>query len=97
MNPNDERLNRLLQAASRAPKPQAGGARFTLEARVLGQWRASLSNEGGDFLLSWFRRAAIGACVLALVSLAWNYSALTGSTGDELAAADSAMRIGVAP
>jgi hypothetical protein len=99
MNPIHTQLERLLRAAARAPKPGTGAARFTLEARVMGGWRALAPNGNGnaEALLAWLRRMAIGACLLALVSLAWNRHELAGGRGDELAAADSAMRMGVEP
>lgn len=98
MKPVGDQLDRLLRAASRAPRPGAGAAMFALESRVMAGWRASARADNGETLvLLWCRRAAIFACCLALISLAWNYRDLTGGTGDELAAADSAMRIGVTP
>jgi hypothetical protein len=98
MNSGNDPLDRLLKSAARAPRPETGAARFALEARVLGNWRAA-QTDNTDFLLAWLRRAAICACVLALVSLAWNYGALAGNRarGDELAVADATMRTGVEP
>jgi hypothetical protein len=99
MNPGNDPLDRLLKSAARAPRAETGAARFALEARVLGGWRAMAQTDNSDFLLAWLRRAAICACVLALASLAWNYSGLAGSRtgGDELAVADATMRTGVEP
>jgi hypothetical protein len=99
MNPGHDPLTRLLKSAARAPKTETGAARFALEARVLAGWRASARNENGDYVIAWLRRAAICACVLALVSLAWNYRALAGNHagGDELAVADATMKTGVEP
>ena len=100
MNPIDRQLNRLLKAASQAPKPGAEAASFALETRVMADWRASLQPENGDFFVGLFRRAAMGACVLAVISLAWNYHNLTnGEKGisEELAIADSSMQWGLNP
>ncbi len=99
MNPGNDPLARLLKSAARAPKAETGAARFALEARVLAGWRAAARTGNGDYLVAWFRRAAICACVLALVSLAWNYRVLAGSQngGDELAVADATMKTGVEP
>jgi hypothetical protein len=96
MNSNEDQLNRLFKAAARAPRTEAGEARFALEARVLADWRGT-RGENGDVLLLWLRRAAIFAGVLAVASLAWNYQTFTRSGGDELAVADAAMRTGVEP
>jgi hypothetical protein len=90
MNSGNDPLDRLLKSAARAPRPETGAARFALEARVLGNWRASAPADNTDFLL---------ACVLALVSLAWNFGVQTGNhaRGDELSVADATMRTGVEP
>jgi hypothetical protein len=97
MNPTEDQLNRLLRAASRAPKPETRAALFALESRVIAGWRASSQSESGELLVALCRRAAVFACCLALASLAWNYLELKGQAGDELAAAESSMRIGVNP
>jgi hypothetical protein len=97
MNSIDDLLNRLFKAASRAPKAGPEAASFALETRVMADWRASLRGDTGDFLVLWLRRATIGACVLAVASLAWNYQQLTNSGGDELSMAESTMRMGVDP
>jgi hypothetical protein len=98
MNSGNDPLDRLLKSAARAPRAETGAARFALEARVLGGWRAA-QTDSTDFLLAWLRRAAICACVVALASLAWNYSVPAGSRngGDELSVADATMRTGVEP
>lgn len=96
----DDQLDRLFKSAARAAKPAPKEASFALETRVMGQWRSSLRAENGDFLVVWFRRATIGACLLAAASLAWNYHDLTSGTkgiGDELAIADSSMKTGLNP
>ena|SRR5579884_765275 len=97
MNPIDDKLNRLLKAAASAPKRQTGAAAFVLEARVLGRWRAMRPDDDGEFLLAWFRRAAITGCVLAIASLAWTYSTQPQTSGGAMAVADSAMQMGVEP
>jgi hypothetical protein len=96
MNP-DEQLNRLLKSAAAAPKPPSGAAAFVLEARVLAHWRASRPDDEGEFLVTWFRRAAICGCVLAVASLAWTHRESTDFGGGAMAVADSAMQMGVEP
>jgi len=97
MNPAGDQLNRLLRAGSRAPRAETRAAMFALETRVIAVWRASSQTESGEMLVALCRRAAVFACCLALASLAWNYLGLKGQTGDELAVAESSMRIGVNP
>jgi hypothetical protein len=95
MKSQDNELNRLFKAAASAPNASPGAARFALEARVLGAWRAAGAADNGEFLVAWFRRAAICGAVLAVASLAWTYHAPTNRAGGEGAVADSAMGMGV--
>lgn len=99
MNHPDDPLDRLLASAARAPRPEPGDAPFTVEARVLGGWRAARTDSNDYYLLSWLRRAAFCAAVLAVASLAWNYRVLAGdhNGGGELAVADATMKTGVEP
>jgi hypothetical protein len=96
MKPVDERLNRLMKSASQAPRPAASGGVFGLETRVLAHWRAALRTEAGDSFVTWFRRAAICAGILAMASLAWNYHSVSNRSSVEMVA-DSAMSMGVEP
>ena len=97
MTPINDPLSRLLKAAARVPKPAPEEPSFALETRVMRHWRAGLQAETGDIAVAWFRRMAIGACVLALASVAWNYQSLasSGGGGDELSIADSAVTMGI--
>lgn len=99
MNSPNDPLDRLLKSAASAPRTRPAEAGFALEARVLAGWRAAARSENNEFLVAWFRRAALCALALAIVSLAWNYRALAGSDRgyDELAVADATMRAGVGP
>jgi hypothetical protein len=96
MKPVDEQLNRLMKAAARTAKPVSSSAAFGLEGRVLANWRETLRNEGGDFLVVWFRRATVFAGILAVASVAWNYHNVSDRSSAEMVA-DSAMGIGVEP
>jgi hypothetical protein len=96
MKPVDEQINRLLKAASQAPKPAAGDPPFGLETRVLAHWRASARAEGGEFLVMWFRRVTIGAAILAVASMALGYFNMGQRSSTEMVA-DSAMTMGVEP
>ena len=96
MDPIDEKLDRLFQAAAKAPQPAAGEAPFGMATRVLADWRASAQSDAGDVLVLWFRRAALCACALTLAGLVWNYGANAAGGGAE-AVVDSAMSAGVEP
>lgn len=93
MNPIDDQLDRLFKAAAQTRKAGLEAAPFVIETRVIAGWRAGLAAEGRDLLLAWFRRATVCACVLMLLSLAWNYRQATTGPSDDLAQADSAMRM----
>jgi hypothetical protein len=95
MKKADDELNRLLKAAAAAPQAPPGAAVFALEARVLGHWRGAARADSGEFLVSWFRRAAICGAMLAVGSLAWNELPTRQSV--ELTMADSTMSMGVEP
>ena len=97
MKPWDDQLNRLIKSAAAAPVSAPGDAPFALETRVISAWRESRRADTGEFLVVWFRRAAICGCVLALVSLAWNFQSSADQTGAELAIAKSALGMGVEP
>lgn len=96
MNNVDGELNRLLKAAAAAPAKSPEAAGFALETRVLGAWRGTARADNGEFLVSWFRRAAICGCVLAVASLAWNHHARTHAGAESVIAA-SALGMGVEP
>ncbi len=96
MNSLDHKLDRLLKAAAKAPRPAADEAPFGMATRVLAEWRAPAQPDAGDFLLVWFRRAALCACALTLAGLVWNYGA-SASPGGAEQVADAAMSAGVEP
>lgn len=94
MNPEQNQLDRLFKAAAAAPRPAPTAAVFAQEARVLGNWRAALAqNDGGEWMLAAFRRAAIFGCLLAVATVMWNYHD-RGAGGGAFAVADSVMQVG---
>ena len=93
MNPMDEKLNRLFKAAANAPGPGPAEAPFGLATRVVAGWRAGHSDPA-DFLVLWFRRAALCACMLTLLGLVWSYrDSSAQGIGEKVA--DAAMSAGV--
>lgn len=98
MNTKDP-LNRLLRSAARAPARPVPEASFPLEARVMASWRSAARAGAGESFVTWLRRATVCACLLALMTAAWNYHEATSAEnrGDELAVADASMRVGVEP
>ena len=93
MNSIDRQLEQLLKAAARAPKTPTGDAPFAMQAKVLAQWRSAGTGAGdlGQFLLPLFRRAAICACLLMLVSIAFSYRAIVSGDDDEVLIANAAV------
>ena len=99
MNSLDRQLNHLLQSAARAPRAQPTEAPFAVESRVLAYWRR-LPAGAGDFaqaLLPLLRRAALCACLLMLLSLAFGYEALLTGENDEVTLANSAVDLTLVP
>jgi len=93
MNSVDHQLEQLLKAAARAPKLPPGEAPFALQARVLAHWRSAATGAGdlGQLLLPLLRRAAICACLLMLVSIAFSYRAILSGDDDEVMIANAAV------
>lgn len=67
----DSSLQRLLRAASRGQPPAPGSLSAAMQGRVLAHWLAAPPLEAPSLLLVQFRRAAIGAVGVMLLSVAW--------------------------
>jgi len=80
MKPIDDKLERLLQAAAKAPPRGADEIPLGLETRVLTQWRAGATEDESVFLLAFLRRAMVGASLVLVLSAAWS---LSRSNADE--------------
>jgi len=72
MNPLDDSLRRLFQAAASAPKPAPPALPGPLRAGILRQWRSQPVEDEFAFLLTMFRGAAIFACFIMALSVTWN-------------------------
>src|SRR5438552_14292483 len=93
MNSINQQLDHLLKSAARAPKAPSGEAPFAMQSRILAQWR-SVPAGGGDLaqlLLPLLRRAALCACLLMLVSIAFSYRAIINGENDEVIIANAAV------
>jgi hypothetical protein len=95
MRENRDPLDRLLQSAARAhawhrvpPEPS-----FALESRVMAAWRAASFADEGAWLVCWLRRATAVACLVVLVSGAWNYREASQATTDVVALTDTALQV----
>ncbi len=71
MKPSDDKLERLLQAAAKAPPRGAEEIPYGLETRVLAQWRAGVVEDDSAFLFTFLRRALLGAAAVLALSVVW--------------------------
>ena len=95
----NQQLECLLKAAARAPRPATSEAPFALEAKVLARWR-SLPGGAGDLahmLLPLLRRAALCACVLMLLSIAFSYRTILTGDSEETTLANAALDLTLLP
>ena len=72
MNQNEQRLKRLLKAASKASGETAGSIPVALDARILAAWRTSAPEDDLSWMASSFRRAVICAALVMVVSIGWS-------------------------
>jgi hypothetical protein len=100
MNSINQQLERLLKSAARAPRrPLPREAPFVVEAKVLARWR-SLPGGAVDLahvLLPLLRRAALCACLLMLLSIAFSYRAILAGENDEVTLANAAVDLTLLP
>ena len=91
----DDSLDKLLAAASQAPPRGAESPPPYLEARVLARWRARPADDELAQLAALFRRAALAAGVVVVLSATWSYfTPQTNATGAlALARYSMAMRL----
>lgn len=99
MNPINQQLERLLNSAARAPQPVPGEAPFAVESRVLARWRTSPGGAGdlAHMLLPLLRRAALCACLLMLLSIAFSYRTILTGDNDETTLANAAVDLTLLP
>ena len=85
MIPAREQFERLLRGAAQVRRPLASGAPFGVESKTIAFWRSLPGGEGDlySFLLPLLRRAALCACLLMLLSIAFSYRALLTSEEED--------------
>ena len=97
MRKNDEKLQRLLDAAGRTV-PAEPTVPFGLENRVLANWRAQ--DAQGDVLpvFAFLRRATLGAGLVLALSAAWSFTQIgEGAAADEAAQLDYNIQMSLNP
>ena len=86
MNASDKQLQRMLNAAAKAPVEPLGVPPLGLETRVLAQWRTGAAEDDSASLFAFFRHAMVGASLVLALSAAWSLSRPSGGqAGDEAA------------
>jgi hypothetical protein len=95
---SDESLQRLLDAAAKAPRKAVGASPLGLETRVLAEWRTAREDDAPAFLFVFLRRAMIAACFVFLLSAAWSFTRPGVSpTGEEAALLDYQIQMSLNP
>jgi hypothetical protein len=94
----DPSLQRLLDAAAKAPERAAGAPPLGLETRVLAHWRAAHTDEDSAFLFPFLRRAMVGASLVLLLSAAWTFTRPGVSpTGQDVVLLDYQIQMSLNP
>jgi len=98
MNDGNTPLDRLLRAASRAPREDSlVNLPFPAEARVLAAWRSSQS-EGSGWIGVWLRTGLAAAAVTLALTLALTWTHLRPDPEEDVyAAADATLYVAVTP
>jgi hypothetical protein len=98
MKPTDETVQRLLNAAAKAPSEVPTAPPLGLETRVLAHWRAGTADDDSASLFAFFRHAMVGASLVLVLSAVWSLSQPTGgAAGDEAALLNYEFQKGLNP
>jgi hypothetical protein len=98
MRRSDQKLQRLLDAAAKAPLEAADTAPLGLETRVLAQWQTAPAEDGLVLLRAFFRRATFGAVMVLLLIAAWSFTRPHGDdVADEAAIGTYEIQMGLNP
>jgi hypothetical protein len=89
----DDCLQRLLDAAARAPGEPVPETPFHLEAAVLAEWRMAQVCDHAALVLPLLRRAFLCACAIVLISGAFSLRHLAEGSPNELVIVDSVFQL----
>ncbi len=93
MKRTDDSMQRLLDAATKAPVEAPGAPPLGLETRVLAQWRAGAAEDDSASLFAFLRHAMVGASLVLVLSAVWSLSRPSSSlAGDEAALLNHAIQ-----
>lgn len=97
MKPIDQQLNRLLKAASRAPRPLDSHPPQDWAKSVISACRANrqrLDEELSETVLQW---SLTVACIIVALSLAWHQSTIDSQLPEVVSVANSGIAASLAP
>ena len=98
MKPNNETLQRLLNAAAKAAPEAVDAPPLGLETRVLANWRAACMDDESVSIFAFLRRATLGAGLVLALSVAWSLTHTgAGAAGDEAALLDYDIQTSLNP
>jgi len=98
MKATDETMQRLLNAAAKAPAEAPAAPTLGLETRVLACWRAGTADDDSASLFAFLRHALVGASLVLALSAVWSLSQPTGTAaGDEAALLNYEFQKGLNP
>jgi hypothetical protein len=98
MKATDQMLQRLLDAAGKAPSEAVAPPPLDLQTRVLAHWRAGKTEDESISVFAFFRRAVLGASLVLALSAAWSLAQLrAGSASDEAARLDYQIQMSLNP
>ena len=93
----DRSLQKLLDAAARAPKEAPSQLPFALEARVLARWRSLEMEDEFDQLVNLFRRAVVFGSLIMILSIGGSWLQNRSESASLTALASYAMTIQLPP
>ena len=96
MKDHNDSLHRLFRAARHAPANSTEPS-FGFETRVLACWQRAAPEDDSLWILMLVKRAFVAACVVALLSVALSYRSLREPVPNELALADSVIKMTLFP
>jgi hypothetical protein len=96
MNDACDALDRLFQAARQAPE-SCLQLPTGFEGRVIAAWRHASAEEDIAWVLALLQRAILAACLIALLSVAFSYLPARETNQNELALADTAIKMSLLP
>ena len=98
MRLSDQRLQRLFDAAAKAPPEAVDPAPPSLETRVLAQWQTTPVEDEAVLIYAYFRRSTLGAVMVLALIAGWSLTQpRSEDEGDEVAIGTDEIQMGLNP